>query len=179
MVHPPQTSASITGITGEATGSYFSAVNGDKALGTKEYPYGIENAKQLYYFSWLQDMGFFNEDKKGKTNDDGTETGDGVIDACYFVLMNDINAGEYILPPCGISKYPFVGNFDGNNCVIKNLRVSNSISEGQITNYPKTLDSDNERLTKDEFNSSPAIVGFFGIIGKYVADISYDTSVTR
>lgn len=174
---PPQTSASITGITGEATGSYFSPVNGNQALGTEEYPYGIENAKQLYYFSWLQDMGFFNEDKKGKSNEDGTETGDGVIDKCYFVLMNDIDASDYILPPCGIAKYPFVGNFDGNNCLIKNLRVSNSISAGQITSYPKTLDSNNDRLTKEEFNSSPAIVGFFGIIGSYDADISYDTSV--
>ncbi len=173
---PPQTSASVTGIEGKATGSYFSVVKGGKANGTAENPYGIESAKQLYYFAWLQDMGYFNKDEKGKTLEDGTETGDGEIDTQYFVLMEDIDASDYILPPCGISKYPFVGNFEGNGHVINNLKVSNSISKGQIESYPKTLDTDNDALTKDEFNSSPAIVGFFGIVGEYDADISYDTS---
>ena len=154
---PPQTNKEIQGLTGEATGSYF-----EGGTGTESDPYLIANAKQLYYFSWLQDMGYFNDSSSG------------TIAPTYFELMNDIDASGFVLPPCGIETYPFVSNFDAKNYTVKNLTVSNYIGDNYITNYPTS------RITPDAFNSNAAIVGFFGIIGSYNGSpASYDTEATE
>ncbi len=154
----PSSTKQVNGMDGEATGSYFSPVNEDgKADGTKDHPYGIKNAKQLYYFNWLQDLGYFNKD----ANEDN------VIDQqCYFVLMNDIDASNYVLPPAGTKDYPFVGNFDGAGYKISNLKISNSWND--LTNIPKGAQQD----STETMLSNAEIVGFFGIIGQYSSDAS-------
>ena len=118
----PQTSASIDGMKGEATGSYFESGNG-----LSSSPYIIANEKQLYYFNWLQDLGYFNRDTDG----------DGKINTVYFKIKDgvaELSMSKYCLPPAGTKAYPFVGNFDGNNCVVNGLAISNSISE--LTSVP-------------------------------------------
>ncbi len=163
----PQTSASLSGITGEATGSYFE--DGD---GSESDPYLIVSAKQLYYFAWLQDMGYFNE----------ADSTTGEIPTTYFKLGKDIDASGYVLPPCGIEKYPFLGNFDGNNHTVSNLTIANRIEDNYIKTYPEMLKNDNSRLKKDEFNDSQgAIVGFFGIIGQYnsIPSATYSSSTNE
>ncbi len=160
----PKSTKKVDGINGEATGSYFSPVNEDgKADGTITHPYGIKTAKQLYYFNWLQDLGFFNRD----------ENGDGVIDQqCYFVLMNDIDADGYTLPPAGTKDFPFVGNFEGGGYTISNLKISNSWSK--LTDIPNGA-SKNDAGT---MLSNAEIVGFFGIIGQYSSSASSTSSST-
>ncbi len=155
----PQTTKKVDGIDGEATGSYFSIVNEetDKADGTATNPYGIKTAKQLYYFNWLQDLGYFNKD----------EDGDGKIDQqYYFVLMNDIDASDYVLPPAGTKEFPFVGNFEGGGFTISNLKISNSWND--LTNIPNGAKQDSTATML----SSAEIVGFFGIIGQYSSESS-------
>ena len=184
----PATSADVSGLAGEATGSYFSPVDGQTiADGSKEHPFGIQNAQQLYYFAWLQDMGYFNKDVKGKTDDSGNDIGDGEVDTqYYFELMNDIDATGKILPPCGIEKYPFVGNFDAKNYTISNLTISNALStsegDGYIEKYPLSTTSS---LTIEEFGNQAGIVGFFGIIGGWdgksssYATLKYDSTINE
>lgn len=153
----PQSTRQVEGMDGEATGSYFSIVNQETKIadGTSKNPYGIKTAKQLYYFNWLQDLGYFNKD----------ENGDGFIDQqYYFVLMDDIDASNYVLPPAGTKEYPFVGNFEGNGYTISNLKISNSW--GNLTDKPKGAKQDGALL------SSAEIVGFFGIVGQYSSGAS-------
>ncbi len=173
----PQTSASVGEMSGEAKGSYF-----ESGTGIEGDPYIIANAKQLYYFAWLQDMGFFNA-ATTTTTDEGSET---KIQTTYFKIkdgLSAIDASEYILPPIGIEKYPFVGNFDANNCTITGLTISNKIGTGYIEKYPTLLDTSNTRLTKGDFNSSSkaSIVGFFGIIGQYsdTPSVTYDSDANE
>ncbi len=154
---PPQSNANVTGMTGKATGSYFESGDGSSTA-----PYVIANAKQLYYFNWLQDLGYFNKD-----NDN-----DGTIDTVYFKIkdgLTEINAENYVLPPAGTSSNPFVGNFDGNGCVIKNLTISNSWEDLQSTKPAAAKQNGN-------ILQSAEIVGFFGIVGEYETDIAYSTS---
>ena len=164
----PKTNANIEDMTGEATGSYF-----EKGDGTESNPYGIANAKQLYYFSWLQDMGYFNE-VDSKTN---------TVPTTYFELMDDIDASGYVLPPCGTETYPFVSNFDAKNYTISNLTISNTIETDYITQYPTRLDgkvNGSDETGVEQFNGQAAIVGFFGIIGEYTdGSISYDSSANK
>ncbi len=172
----PKTSSSVDGMVGEATGSYF-----EEGDGTAEHPYGIINAQQLYYFTWLQDMGYFNKEVEAE---DGTKS----ISTTYFKLMGDIDASGKILPPCGTETYPFLGNFDANGYTISNLTISNTIESGYITSYPTRLDSVGSLTSSstsetgvEQFNSQKAIVGFFGIIGQYnsVPSAAYDSSVNQ
>ena len=154
---PPQSNASVTGMKGEATGSYF-----ESGTGKEGDPYIIANAKQLYYFNWLQDLGYFNEvDETAKE-----------IPTTYFKIkdgVTEMDAGNYILPPAGTSENPFVGNFDGNGCVVKNLTISNSWEELKSTKPAQAKQNGN-------ILESSEIVGFFGIVGEYVTDISYEPS---
>ena len=171
----PSTSASVTKMEGEANGSYF-----ESGTGVEGDPYIIANAKQLYYFAWLQDMGFFNS----QTTDESTaET---TIQTTYFKIkdgLTSIDASGYVLPPVGIEKYPFVGTFDANNCTITGLTVSNKIGTGYIEEYPTLLDTENSKLTKEEFNGEDqaSIVGFFGIIGEYnkIPSATYDSETNE
>lgn len=148
-----KTTAEADSISGSSTSAYF------KGEGTEGKPYLIENARQLYYFNWLQDLGYFN---KGK---------DGSVDQIYFSLENDLDMEKYVLPPAGTTANPFVGNFKGKDHVIKNLRISNSLNE--LTEKPSNAkDADKDGLLDDA-----EIVGFFGIVGKWSGEGKIDTSI--
>ncbi len=155
-----QTTAPLKGLEGEARGSYFNG--GD---GSEEKPFEIDNAKQLYYFNWLQDLGYFNQPNGDKT----------AIKQVYFVLTRDIDASNYVLPPAGTKEYPFVGNFNGNGKTIQNLTISNKYSE--LKSPPVGASQDSEGILKQT-----EIVGFFGVVGSTseeskVNDYTYDSSV--
>ena len=151
-----KTAAEADSISGSSTSAYF------KGKGTASEPYLIEGEKQLYYFNWLQDLGYFN----GKD-------GDGQINQIYFSLEKDLDMANYVLPPAGTKAYPFLGNFKGNDHVIKNLRISNSLSE--VTQKPSNAkDDDGDGLLDDA-----EIVGFFGIVGEWANGEAYkfDTKI--
>jgi len=145
-------------ITGTTEGKYFAY-----GTGTKDDPYGISNQRHLYNLAWLQYMGEFNKD--------GDDT-DPKLDTVYFELANDVDMSGYTaLPPIGTSTYPFIGHFDGKGHSVKNLTVSNGLSD--YKSKPYTVAS-----VGDEVN----IVGFFGVVGQYnnvPADGNYETSTNQ
>ena len=147
--------------------SYFESGDGTKDIVRDDAgeiisgPYEIAHPIQLYYFAWLQYLGYFNQD-----NDEN-----GVIDTVYFRLSQDIDMKEedlqFILPPIGSQDNPFLGSFDGEGNTIKNLIVQN-VNDG-ITEAPTT---DNIQGVE--------IVGFFGVIGALEGDTySYDTQANE
>ena len=138
---------------GSVLTQYFESGNG-----TQESPYEIKYPLQLYYFSWLQNLGFFNEDADK----------DGSADTVYFYLSDDIDMTNYTLPPIGTAQYPFIGNFDGKGKVISNLIVNNS--ESSMTNKPEAGSL-----------AGVQIVGFFGIVGNIEGgtQYSYDTEANE
>ncbi len=136
-------------VEGTLRGAYFAY--GD---GSAKEPFGINDARHLYNLAWLQYTGYFNRDLNG----------DGQVDKTYYFeidpkLENQIlDMSNYVLPPIGTERYPFLGNFEGNGCVINNLRVSNSFSD-YGGRHPTTINS-------TIFNQNqPQIVGLFGVIG--------------
>ena len=136
--------SSIINVSGSVHKNYFAY-----GKGTKDDPYGIDNPVQLYYFSWLQYLGFFNN-----TDNDG----DGYLDSFYFELADYIKDGEldmkgYKLPPIGTTDNPFIGNFDGNGITISNLTVRNFYTD--LSAPPSGT---------DDFRGAE-IIGFFGVIG--------------
>ena len=134
----------LDGLSGAAHGSYFSG--GD---GSKNNPFIIDKPKQLYYFNWLQDLGYFN-----MPNDDKTG-----INQTYFKLDADLDMTGYVLPPAGTKEYPFVGNFNGNGHAIQKLMISNDESALNDADPPKGATYSNGILKQAE------IVGFFGVVG--------------
>ncbi|MCQ2087301.1 MAG: hypothetical protein MJZ37_04415 [Bacilli bacterium] len=120
------------GMNSTIHGQYFQS--GD---GSSEHPFEIARKNQLYYLSWLQQMGFFNHEEGGK------------MKQYYFSLSADLDMTGYTLPPIGTQEYPFIGNFNGNGHTISNLTVYN-------TNFTDT--------PVDVVNGVE-IVGFFGVVG--------------
>lgn len=120
------------GMNSTIHGQYFQS--GD---GSSEHPFEIARKNQLYYLSWLQQMGFFNHEEGGK------------MKQYYFSLSADLDMSGYTLPPIGTQEYPFIGNFNGNGHTISNLTVYN-------TNFTDT--------PVDVVNGVE-IVGFFGVVG--------------
>ncbi len=147
----PKTQVVSDSIEGAGTGSYFQG--GD---GSESNPYQIATKKQLYYFNWLQDLGYFNN---YETDESGSQTT--TIKQVYFILNNDIDASGFVLPPAGTKQYPFLGNFNGAGYTISNLTISNSATELTKSGWPKGAESSNGILTNAE------IVGFFGIVGEW------------
>lgn len=154
-------------ITSNVHKAYFESGDGTKNI---EYengkivkgPYEIAKPLQLYYFTWLQYLGYFNVD-----NDN-----DGQIDTVYFRLSKDLNMEEdnvsYILPPIGTTKHPFLGNFDGEGHVISNLTVDNKFAS--LIEPPEIT---------GEF-SNAEIIGFFGVVGELSKDeYNYDTQTNQ
>ncbi len=134
--------------SGETAGAYFGG--GD---GTSSNPYIISRPIHLYNLSWLQYIGYFNNDSDN----------DSVIDKqFYFKVSKDITMpDDYVLPPIGTEENPFIGNFDGADHLITNLKISTKIGNdnGNIGKYPGNIN-------EDDFNNKDInIVGFFGIIG--------------
>lgn len=125
--------------------SYFEGGNG-----TSTNPYLIKYPRQYYFFTWLQDMGYFNEED---TDHPGT------YKQTYFKLHNDVTTLDmsgYYLPPAGTDQYPFIGNFDGNGKTITNLNITNN--PAQYTNPPVNPNNDDRNYQ---------IMGTFGVVGSY------------
>ena len=156
----PKTQVDSNSISGIGTASYF-----DGGDGSEGDPYQIRTAKQLYYFNWLQDLGYFNRYKKDTSGSDTTE-----IDQTYFVLTANIDASGFVLPPAGTKTYPFLGNFNGAGYTISNLSISNSTSKLSQSGIPKGAQ------TSDGLLSNAEIVGFFGIVGQWGSSTSYTFS---
>ena len=128
-------------VRGEASISKTYFEGGD---GTVAHPYQIKYPIQFYYFTWLQDMGFFN-------HQDGTS---GAYQQYHFELIGDIDMSNYNLPPAGSDKYPFIGSFEGNGHTISNLHIVNS----NYTDTPENPNSDDRNYQ---------IMGAFGVVGAY------------
>jgi hypothetical protein len=124
--------------TGESILSYFAAgtgVDGD--------PFIITEQKHLYHLAWLQNLGLLQDEKY------------------YFMLGEDINMLGLAMPPIGTEQYPFIGDFNGNNKVISNLRISNI--ENEIKYYHRNPDLGSR-------------VGFFGKIDSPDSTYNPDTA---
>ena len=130
--------SSFLGVTGHVHKSYFES--GD---GSPEAPFEIARPVQLYYFAWLQNLGYFNEDNDG----------DGGVDTVYFRISNDLDMNGFILPPIGTGEHPFLGNLDGEDHSIKNLQINNNNSI--LTDSPMSGEL-----------AGAEIIGFFGVIGE-------------
>ena len=138
--------SSIINITGNMHKSYFQS--GD---GSQDSPFEIANPTQLYYFSWLQYLGYFNQKDEN-----------GYIAPFYFRVSNDLDMTGLYLPPIGTIDYPFLGNFDGEGHTIYNLTIQNK--------YDKEL---LEPPNNTESLEGVEIIGFFGVIGQLDGDTSY------
>lgn len=137
--------SSAINVEGNLHKSYFQS--GD---GSKDSPYEIATPVQLYYFSWLQYLGFFNQ--KGENNK---------IQTVYFKVSADLDMTDYTLPPIGTCDNPFLGNFDGGGHTISNLTVENEYDSLFVP------PNDTEELTGAE------IIGFFGVVGALEGETSY------
>ena len=138
-------------VDGNIHGSYFES--GD---GTAARPFEIARPIQLYYLSWLQEMGYFNEAVLDEN------TGEYILKQQYhFYLSKDIdmadNEENYVIPPIGTIKYPFVGSFDGKGHKITDLTISNDYSE--YTKDPRHPTGSNTH------SDSYEILGLFGVLG--------------
>ena len=161
-------------ITSNVHKAYFESGDGTSTIERDEQtgeitagPYEIANPLQLYYFAWLQYLGYFNNIDNDK---------DGKIDTIYFRLSTDLDMHHeendkttiYILPPIGTTQHPFLGNFDGEGHTIKNLTVENTFSS--LVEPPE--------LTGEFANAE--IIGFFGVVGELNNnDYNYDTQANE
>lgn len=119
-------------VDGSIRASYFQSGNG-----SKDAPFEIAKPEQFYNLAWLQYLGKFNEAGENK-----------VIPTTYFFLSADIDMADYVLPPVGTEKYPFVGNFDGKGKTVTGLKIA----------VPTDLPIEGEY-------EKPKIVGAFGVVG--------------
>lgn len=119
-------------VDGSIRASYFAS--GD---GSKDAPFEIAKPEQFYNLAWLQYLGKFNEAGEN-----------GAIPTTYFYLSADIDMTDYVLPPVGTEKYPFIGNFDGKGKTVTGLNIA--------------VPTD---LPIEEAYEYPQIVGAFGVVG--------------
>ena len=104
---------------------------------------------QLYYFAWLQNLGYFNDVENG------------TAETVHFYLSADLDMSDFVLPPIGTEEYPFIGEFDGNGHTITNLTITTS---EDVTDKPS------------EGTTGANIVGFFGVVGSLGTAGSVSTS---
>ena len=147
--------SSLISISGAVHKNYF-----EYGEGTVDKPYGIATPGQLYYFAWLQYLGFFNVDKDG----------DKSMDTFYFELSDKylengvLNMKGYTLPPIGTVNNPFLGNFNGKGVTISGLTVKN---------YYGALSAPPSGTSTDSFGGAD-IIGFFGVVGSLPGDTTYE-----
>jgi hypothetical protein len=156
-----------TTIDGSTPTAYYKS--GD---GSKDNPYIIAKPIHLYNFAWLQYMGTYNKtDSDGNLiqtyfkieSDDTDESGNAVLDMS--------NTKYSVLPPIGTEANPFVGNFDGNNTIIKGLTTSSNSSD--FKTMPATVSTTDYNTTNQVH-----LLGFFGYIGEASTDYTgYETSI--
>ncbi|MBR0231239.1 MAG: hypothetical protein IJQ53_03330 [Clostridia bacterium] len=127
--------------SGDGTGATQFAGSG---LSSEEgCAFEIKYPVQLYYFAWLQALGYFNIPQNGSE-----------IEQVYFYLSDDLDMTGWVLPQVGTQTYPFVGNFNGNGHTISNLTVQNVEGTGP-----------NAWTDKPDDITGLNIVGFFGVVG--------------
>ena len=119
-------------VDGSIRASYFESGDGSQAK-----PFEIKKPEQFYNLAWLQYLGRFNEAGEN-----------GAIPTTYFYLSADIDMTDYVLPPVGTEKYPFVGNFDGKGNTVTGLKIAAPTD-----------------LPIEEEYEYPQIVGAFGVVG--------------
>ena len=130
--------------TGVSDSAYFAY-----GTGTQDDPYGIKEVRHLNNLAWLQYNGKFDDAHY------------------YFELASDVNAGgeEYVIPPIGTERHPFVGVFNGNGHTIYNVKVTNN------------TESFSKKPSNITYNQNYAeIIGFFGVVGN-LDDEMYNSSV--
>lgn len=146
-------------------GSYFEQGNG-----TEDTPYVIARPIQLYYFAWLQNLGYFDGDNNLSTTSDKKY---------YFTLGSNIDMSgntEYAhLPPIGTAEYPFKGVFDGkyhyaptdsNGNPVQDKFDPNNTIEGTyhvISNV--TISNTDLSHIPENGDEGMQYVGLFGVIG--------------
>ncbi|MCF0116785.1 MAG: hypothetical protein HUJ61_01895, partial [Bacilli bacterium] len=136
-------------IGGSTTASYFGGGDGSAA-----FPYLIKNKRHLYNLAWLQYMGTFNQ---------ADSSNSGNIKQYYFELANNVDMTGLNIPPIGTTKYPFLGNFNGNGYNISNLGTSNYFSD-YSSSHPSIYNS----------VTDVNIIGMFGVIG-YISGMENST----
>ena len=150
----------LSPVGGEVMPGYFAG-----GKGTAEQPYVINRPIHLYNLAWLQNMGRFNQ-----TDENGAYT------QHHFVLADDLDMKDIVLPPIGTATYPFIGTFESETSIsdgvtdevkytISNLTVSNMIGNGEIEKRPQSV---------VELNDAE-IIGMFGVIGVYDLAENYQT----
>lgn len=129
-----KTDVNFGGGHGSTAASYF-----ESGAGTEANPYIVSNQTHLYNLAWLQYLGQFNTE----------------ISPTHFKLKNDIDMSGWgsALPPIGTQDNPFIGIFDGDNHTIKNITISNDISD--MSKKPTSVQS----------VVGCDVIGFFGIVG--------------
>ena len=142
--------------------SYF-----ERGNGTADDPYVIARPVQLYYFSWLQYLGYFNNVEDGETLYFEVDP----INLETYESINYLDMTGFTLPPIGTVEKPFIGNFNGNDNAIRNLTVSNEF--GALRTPPAGLSGDGKNLGAAE------IIGFFGVIGEIDGDYDFESSASQ
>lgn len=139
-------------VSGYSSSAYYAVGSGDGK--TEEKAFLITQPRHMYNFAWLQYLGTYNSTIKSEP----TTGANGTLQQYYFRIpdtVNEIDMTGWTLPPIGTEETPFIGNFNGNNCVIKGLTTTNAITETTDIKKPNNL-------TKYAFGN---IVGMFGLIG--------------
>ena len=155
---------------GKTEGFYFAY-----GSGTSTDPYGIAIPRHLYNLSWLQMLGYFNEDKIDNSTGEVKNDGDNIIDQqYYFELANDINMSGWAIPPIGTETNPFIGTFNGNGYTISNLTIANTYDAFNKTPTSINGDGDIQDLNNDK---DIHIVGMFGVVGAYSGGAEYNSSI--
>ena len=137
-----KTEESDFGITALVHKSYYESGNG-----SMEYPFEIAYPIQLYYFAWLYNLGYYNDDPENSGASEGKMSA-----PVYFRVSKDLDMSGYVLPSVGTWENPFVGVFDGEYHTISNLTVTNA---SEVTHIPT---GGNDLL-------GATAVGFFGVMG--------------
>ena len=148
------------GVTSFVRKSYFQS-----GTGTAEQPFEIKYPVQLYYFTWLQNMGYFNIQQDDQHR----------VKPTHFYLSEDLDMSGFNLPPAGSQQFPFLGEFDGRDHKISNLTVCNQEGNGILTDVPKETQAADKSMIQEKTN--PQIVGFFGVVGEYKGILSTNKQV--
>lgn len=146
---------------GHAILGYF-----DSGTGSENDPYIIATPQHFYHLAWLQDIGVFTANTHFKIRDDVK-----VLDMAGD--LTGIVGRTGALPPIGTSSQPFIGTFDGNGAVIKNLWISSDPEDW----YEKPANHERCEVGTD--------IGMFGKIGNganvsnfFVENIEVTTAYT-
>lgn len=139
-------------VSGYSSSAYYAVGSGDGK--SEANAFLITQPRHMYNFAWLQYLNTYNSTVVSEPTSDAN----GTLQQYYFRIpdtVKEIDMTGWTLPPIGTEETPFIGNFNGNNCVIKGLTTTNAITES--TNIKKP-----NNLTKYAFGN---IVGMFGLIG--------------